>query len=419
MTRPAPSLVRLMESSSCSVAASNISSQESVPSGHKTVHKNSKKARENTLEEKRRMRNNRKKKHRCRQPSDSSSARDLRRALETERNKNELYVRKLGMYQGMSRTYWERWKWELQKRKEAMIQQKKNERHGPSKQLTSVCTLQEIDPSMLVDVDLQSTSESNSAFVGRGCFGIVKVQKYRGILVAVKEYLSRTLSEDVMHEARILARLCHPYVPCLLGVSVSLKPMRLVMQFEGIVVDGVPKALTLDHLLGSTVQQIDPSPISSILEWISACIQIMEALLYLHENAGILHNDIKSDNILVTKTPTCSDCHIVLVDFGKATTLSEAKKYYLSIKDQAEYTRRYLHIAPELISGESQQSMSSDMFSVGGILYKLVDAKKFDSNKHVYTAIEALAGRCRVVNNYRKRPRAREALSYLQELTVS
>ena len=119
----------------------------------------------------------------------------------------------------------------------------------------------------------------------------------------------------------------------------------------------------------------------------------------------------------LTKTPTYSDCHIVLADFVKATPLSEAKKYFLSANDQAEYTRRYLHIAPELISGESPQSVRSDMFSVGGILYKVVNAKKFDSNKNIRTTIEALAGRCRSVH-YHKRPKAKEALTCLQSLCI-
>ena len=73
--------------------------------------------------------------------------------------------------------------------------------------------------------------------------------------------------------------------------------MRLVMQFEGLLIDGVPKALTLNHLLGSTIQ---PVPIHSTPEWISVCVQIMEALFYLHEDAEVLHNDIKADNVLVT-----------------------------------------------------------------------------------------------------------------------
>lgn len=247
--------------------------------------------------------------------------------------------------------------------------------------------------------------------MGRGCFGIVQVQKYRGILVAVKEYLPKTLSEDVLCEARILASLSHPYMPCLLGICISHKPLRLIMQFEGVIIEGVPKALTLLYLLSNDHSEVS----NSLPEWILICAQLMEALSYLHDTVGVLHNDIKCDNVLITKTSTYSKCQIVLVDFGKATTFSEAKKYHLTYSEQAEYTRKFLHLAPEIISGETKQSISSDMFSAGGVLYKVIDAKKFVSDEHIHKALEGLAARCRSVH-YTKRPKAKEALSYIQEL---
>lgn len=110
--------------------------------------------------------------------------------------------------------------------------------------------------------------------------------------------------------------------------------------------------------------------------------------------------------------------HILdLIDFGKATTLSEAKKYYLNLNEQAEYTRKYPHIAPEVISGESRQSVLSDIFSVGGIFYKLIEAGKFESSR-INTAMKKFAGTCRLVE-YRRRPKAKEALTSLQNLAAT
>ena len=229
--------------------------------------------------------------------------------------------------------------------------------------MQSTCTrLQEIDASMLVDID-----DSDSSYVGRGSFGLVKAQRYRGILVAVKEFLPRTLAEDVMHEAQILASLCHPYIPCLLGVCMSAKPFRLVMQFEGHVVDGVPKGLTLLDLLDS---KSGMQVISCVEEWILVCVQLAEVLSYLNNDANILHNDIKSDNILIAKISSVSEYQVILADFGKATQRSEGKHYHLSLIEQAEYTRKYTHLAPEVINGESRQSIYSDIISYGGVSYR-------------------------------------------------
>ena len=69
-------------------------------------------------------------------------------------------------------------------------------------------SVSEIDHTMLTDLLVK----------GRGCFGIVRVQLYRGIQVAVKEFLPKSVVADVMHEASILAYLCHPYLPLLFGV---------------------------------------------------------------------------------------------------------------------------------------------------------------------------------------------------------
>ena len=78
-------------------------------------------------------------------------------------------------------------------------------------------------------------------------------------------------------------------MPSFLGMCMSAKPLRIVMQFEGIIVEGVPKALTLLSMLGKhCIQEV----CSSISEWVLLCAQLMEAVSYLHETAGVLHNKI-------------------------------------------------------------------------------------------------------------------------------
>ena len=61
-------------------------------------------------------------------------------------------------------------------------------------------TIQQIDPEMLVDPE-----NSRDLYVGRGSFGVVKLQLFRGMMVAVKELLPHTNLADVLEEARILS----------------------------------------------------------------------------------------------------------------------------------------------------------------------------------------------------------------------
>ncbi len=59
---------------------------------------------------------------------------------------------------------------------------------------------------------------------GRGSFGIVRIQLYRNINVAVKEFLPHTVTSDVKIEANILARFSHPYLPYLFGIVIKELP---------------------------------------------------------------------------------------------------------------------------------------------------------------------------------------------------
>ncbi len=244
------------------------------------------------------------------------------------------------------------------------------ERRGSSSTV-SVTQLHEIDPTLLQD-PVRKGSEPE-VFIGRGSFGVVKLQVFRQMNVAVKEMLPRTVLSDVLNEARILALLCHPFVPYLFGVCTAVKPYRVVMQFHGI--EKTLTSLTLH-------EAIKDKRISE--GWIGLCAQIMEALHYLHEDVGILHNDLSASNILVadsvTERVSTSDffVQIVLIDFGKATTVNNGRKYRLSDIEKAEYTRRYPHLAPEVIDGITRQTKWSDIYAAGGIMQRMIENQLFD-----------------------------------------
>jgi serine/threonine protein kinase len=80
------------------------------------------------------------------------------------------------------------------------------------------------------------------------------------------------------------------------------------------------------------------------------------ALDYMHKS-GYLHNDIKSDNLLLTKDPAPKlseneSVHVVLNDFGKSTNITEGKLYNLSPAEE-KYYKIHNYIAPEVIEGDT------------------------------------------------------------------
>ncbi len=109
-------------------------------------------------------------------------------------------------------------------------------------------------------------------WVGRGSFGVVKLQLYRGIKVASKELLPKTPLKDVRHEAMILTTLCHPYLPYLcLVYGTKERPYRLILQFHGI---GSSSCTLLHHPIDGKV-------------WLCLCAQMFESIRFLHDDANV------------------------------------------------------------------------------------------------------------------------------------
>ena len=220
----------------------------------------------------------------------------------------------------MARSYWERWNWELQKRKEE-VALNRSTRSRP-KQCSSQ-KVYEIEPSMLKDPKEESAQE---LWIGRGSFGVLKLQLYRGIKVVSKELLPKTLLEDVHHEASILTKRCHPYLPYLFGVCTKQRPFRLIMQFHGI----GSSSCTLAKMLCQEDRLIDGKV------WLHLCAQMFEAIRFLHDEASVLHNDIKSNNMLVAQSvstepepelgPDNVRVQIVVIDFGMASSIADNKR---------------------------------------------------------------------------------------------
>ncbi len=345
-------------------------------------------SRENTKEEKRSMKKaRRKRKYR-------KKVEELKLDTERERKSKKQVEQKCLKYMGMSRTYWERWRWELHMRRDTMIESKCS-RSAPTVKLV----LPSINPSMLEDPIIDG--KSVECFVGRGSFGIVRFQKYRGIDVAVKELLPRTLAEDVRNEAVILSLLCHPYLPCLFGICVTERPYRIIMQFHAI--DGTNSMNLYQELRRKTLKQTIHHA------WIFGA-QIFEAVHYLHHEVGVLHNDITCSNILIAHD---KDYHIILIDFGKASRLSKAKVYHLTETEKQEYFVKYPHLAPEIIYGTHRQSVYSDIYSIGLVLYMMIDFCSFSSA--VKSKLTEFTGKCRSIDNF-ARPKSADALSFFETL---
>ncbi len=169
--------------------------------------------------------------------------------------------------------------------------------------------------------------------------------------VAIKK-LPRHLTDDADHrrrferEAKAVANLRHPYIV----------PLYEFDEIEG------ELFLITEYLPGGSLREVvreNPNgvPVENVLRW---GVQTAEGLAEAHAR-GILHRDIKPDNLLLTEK---GDLRIA--DFGLA---------HLEYETQLTQTGTVMgtlgYMAPEQVNGE-KAGASADLFALGATLYELL-----------------------------------------------
>ena len=111
------------------------------------------------------------------------------------------------------------------------------------------------------------------------------------------------------------------------------------------------------HQVSSSYQRLDLGVVSSIFQ------DVCNALSYAHSR-GIIHRDVKPDNILVSM-----DGRALLVDFGIAKAQDEA----LHLTSTGVRVGSALYMAPEQIKvGGQKDDHRSDIYSLGVTLYEVL-----------------------------------------------
>ncbi|GAA1349386.1 protein kinase domain-containing protein [Falsarthrobacter nasiphocae] len=144
-------------------------------------------------------------------------------------------------------------------------------------------------------------------------------------------------------EARASARLAHPNVVHVLDRSSEQSLPYIVFE------------LVRGRTLRSLIK--DEAPLQqrqALLVW----RQLIEGLAHAHES-GIIHRDVKPDNVLVSERGVAK-----LTDFGLARAVAEAKTTR-TIMGTARY------VAPEVIA-DAASDVRSDLYSAGILLFELL-----------------------------------------------
>ncbi|MHC4242445.1 MAG: serine/threonine-protein kinase, partial [Planctomycetota bacterium] len=193
--------------------------------------------------------------------------------------------------------------------------------------------------------------------LGQGGMGAVYKarQKQLDRLVALKilpPEVGRTeaFAERFTREARSLAKLSHPRIVSVHDFGHTKEGLYyFIMEF----IDGTD--------LRSVIQ----SGALSATEALAIVPQVCDALQFAHEE-GIVHRDVKPENILLDKKG-----RVKIADFGLAKLLDKpATVYTLTQAGQRMGTPHYM--APEQIEHPGQVDHRADIYSLGVVFYEML-----------------------------------------------
>jgi len=164
-----------------------------------------------------------------------------------------------------------------------------------------------------------------------------------------------------MVEARAVASLNHPNIVNVYDVGQEEDINYIVMEY----IDGV----TLKELIDKK------APFDNV-ETLGVAIQIASALLHAHES-GIVHRDIKPQNVLVTPAGT-----VKVTDFGIARTINAQTDTF---NDSTMGSVHYF--SPEQARGGHVDN-KSDLYSLGIVMFEMVTGTlPFDGEESVAVAL--------------------------------
>ena len=194
------------------------------------------------------------------------------------------------------------------------------------------------------------------SLLGRGGMGAVYKARQPALdrVVALKILPPQAASgpgfpERFNREARSLARLNHP---------------NIVVVHEFGQVSGMPFFI-MEFVDGLNLRQLEQAGRVSSREALQIIPQICAALQFAHD-AGIVHRDVKPENILIDKTG-----RVKIADFGIAKIMgAEAEGEPSAETKQAIGTPHYM--APEQIEKPETVDHRADIYSLGVVFYEML-----------------------------------------------
>ncbi|MBN1995120.1 MAG: tetratricopeptide repeat protein [Anaerolineae bacterium] len=196
--------------------------------------------------------------------------------------------------------------------------------------------------------------------LGQGGFATVFEARDRHLdrHVAIKQLLLNRIKDEssvkrFIQEARVAATLAHPNVVTIYALRIEDKKFYMIMEY-------LPG--------GSLRQLLNKQGHLPVEQAVNLTVGICEGLAKFHDK-GILHRDIKGENILLT-----TDGRPKIIDFGIAHVPETAGGLVLT---QAGFQpSTLLYSSPEQVRGEKLDARS-DVYQIGEMLYYMLSGQHY------------------------------------------
>ncbi len=208
------------------------------------------------------------------------------------------------------------------------------------------------DPKVGTYLDRYYLEES----LGEGATATIfrSFHKLLRIPVAIKCYKREAMKDDplgaqrFLSEAQILIRLEHPNIVRVLDIAVRDSSPYIVFEYVG--------ELSLQGMINN-MGHLPPLRIAQIGAQVAAALDVASS-------NGLLHRDVKPDNILIRK-----DGLAKLADFGIATHRASDGRTADELARAGLISGTPQYISPEQITTPDQIDFRADMYSLGATLY--------------------------------------------------
>ncbi|XGW12308.1 hypothetical protein V3C99_013203 [Haemonchus contortus] len=184
--------------------------------------------------------------------------------------------------------------------------------------------------------------------IGRGGFGIVYAATHpNGERIALKKICSRAAAERIKGEIRAIRCMRHP---------------NIVQFFEDFM-DGSDTYVVMELCeLGSMRSYVKKNGPLSDRAAAYVLRQMISAVKYMHRE-DVLHRDLSTGNVLISRIFSPEKISVKLCDFGLATHLRKGETACTVVGTPG-------YIAPQVFKQEYDQA--ADVYSLGGVLYTML-----------------------------------------------